>query len=98
MSVFTAASETEGTKRLRLTLMTLEGRDLGPGVGLGAFRLMRLASPESAGPAARPRMLLGRDTRFAATAADLGAGAGAGAVMVTAAGRTNMPRPMGQSK
>lgn len=43
-------------------------------------------------------MLLGRDARFAATAADLGAGAGAGAVMVTAAGRTNMPRPMGQSK
>jgi hypothetical protein len=76
--------------------MTLEGRDLGPGVGLGAFRLMRLASPESAGPAARPRMLLGRETRFAATG--LGAGAGAGAVMVTAAGRTNMPRPMGQSK
>ena len=82
----------------------LDGRDvLGPGLGLGALRLILLPSPASPPVPALPgtpvSMLLGRDPLRipAAAAAGLGGG-GACARMVTVVGRTNMPRPMAQSK
>jgi len=72
---------------------------LGPGLGLGAFKLMRFANPASAGAGLLDPVLsrlLGRETLLAVTAG-LGGGGGC-ARTVTVAGRTNMPEPMGQSK
>lgn len=94
------------------TLAMLDGRpDLGPGLGLGALRLIRFPSPASdtleTRPPPTPNKLLGRPGLLAAAedapglgvvAAGEGAMAGAGAMMTSVDGRTNMPWPMAQSK
>lgn len=85
-----------------LTLMTLEGRDkgLGTGLGLGAFRLIRLFKPASMLPeraAPEVTMLLGRESGLLATGC-FGGGGGGWARTVTVVGRTNMPKPIRQSK
>ncbi len=68
---------------------------LGPGLGLGALRLILLVSPASPPvPRTLPvNILLGRLVLFAGAAAGLG-----WASTVTVVGRTNMPWPMAQSK
>lgn len=72
--------------------MALEGRDggrdgLGTGVGLGAFKLMRLVRAVSAGAEARESRLLGR----LALGAGLGGGGGGWARTMTFVGLTNIP-------
>lgn len=84
----------------------LPARDgLGPGLGLGAFRLLLLPTPWSIDPdvlLAEPavNMLFGLVVvllGFRAAGAGFGFGLGC-SMMVTAVGRTNMPLPMAQSK
>lgn len=73
-----------------------DGRDpLGPGLGLGAFRLILLVNPESV--AARPVPGLKLLGRLGLRAAGF-AVAGAWAMMANVVGRTNMPWPIPQSK
>jgi len=88
-----------------LTRAILDGLDvLGPGLGLGALRLILLPSPGSPlaprAPVVAPvNMLLGRaGFRPGAAAAALDDGRGGCASTVTVVGRTNMPWPMGHSK
>lgn len=85
----------------QLTLTTLEGREgLGTGLGLGALRLIRLFKPASILPervAPEVTMLLGRERGFFATGCLGGAGGGCARTM-TVVGRTNMPKPIWQSK
>ncbi len=85
----------------QLTRPMLDGLDvLGPGLGLGALRLILLPSPVSP-PVPRAlvvavNMLLGRPVFLGGPAA---ATAGRGwASTVIVVGRTNMPWPMAQSK
>jgi hypothetical protein len=78
----------------------LEDRDVfAPGVGLGAFKLILFGREGSAEalPEAVVNMLLGRPDFLAGAAAGFDTGGG-GASTVTVTGRTNMPRPMRQSK
>ncbi len=84
----------------KLTRPMLDVLDvLGPGLGLGALRLILLLSPASPPvPRTLPvNMLLGRLVLvlFAGAAATAGLG---WASTVTVVGRTNMPWPMAQSK
>lgn len=85
-------------------LAMLEGRDvLGPGLGLGAFRLFLLPTPVSREALAvldpEVNMLLGLEVLVFLVAVGAGFGFGGGwAITATAAGRTNMPLPMSQSK
>lgn len=82
----------------------LEGRDvLGPGLGLGAFKLFLLPTPVSREVLAvldpEVNMLLGLEVLVFLVAVVAGLGFGGGwATTATAAGRTNMPLPMSQSK
>lgn len=82
----------------------LEGRDvLGPGLGLGAFKLFLLPTPVSMEVLAvlEPdvNMLLGLEVLVFLVAVVVGFGFGGGwATTATAVGRTNMPFPMSQSK
>lgn len=85
----------------------LEGRDvLGPGLGLGAFKLFLLPTPVSREVLAvlepEVNMLLGLEVLvFLVAVVTVVAGFGFGggwATTLTAAGRTNMPLPMSQSK
>lgn len=85
-------------------LAMLPGRDcLGPGLGLGAFKLLLLPTPISMDPegvlAPETNMLFGlaAELDFLAAAAAFGLGLGC-STTVTAVGRTNMPLPMAQSK
>lgn len=88
----------------KLTLAILEGRDvLGPGLGLGAFKLFLLPTPVSIDVLAvldpDVNMLFGLDVLAFLVAVGAGFGFGAGwAMTATAVGRTNMPLPMAQSK
>jgi len=77
-------------------LSVLDGRDaLGPGLGLGALRLILFVNPASLTVRPEPGLkLLGR----LGLRAGFGAAAGAWAVMTNVVGRTNMPCPMSQSK
>lgn len=85
-------------------LAILEGRDvLGPGLGLGAFKLFLLPTPVSIDVLAvldpDVNMLFGLDVLAFLVAVGAGFGFGAGwAMTATAVGRTNMPLPMAQSK
>jgi hypothetical protein len=93
----TLPSHVCGPQTSRPTLAMLDGRDgLGAGLGLGAFKLIRLPMEESAMELGRPAPVtaLGREG-FRKGAA---LGAGAARRMVTAPGRTNIPRPIAQSK
>lgn len=87
-----------------LTLAILEGRDvLGPGLGLGAFKLFLLPTPVSIDVLAvldpEVNMLLGLEVLVFLVAVAAGFGFGGGwAMTATAVGRTNMPLPMAQSK
>ena len=85
-----------------LTLLSpmLDGRPgLGTGLGLGAFKLIRLPKAGSVievgrpGPAGPPTLLAREVLRAGAAAFG-----GAACKIVTAAGRTNMPLPIAQSK
>lgn len=82
----------------------LEGRDvLGPGLGLGAFKLFLLPTPVSTEVLAvlepEVNMLLGLEVLVFLVAVVAGFGFGGGwATTLTAAGLTNMPLPMTQSK
>jgi hypothetical protein len=71
----------------------LEAR--GAGLGLGAFRLIRLPIDGSATELGRPK---GTAPALEARRAGAALGAGAARMMVTVVGLTNMPRPMAQSK
>ena len=104
-TVYSLYQRTDSRPRRQLTLAMLDGREvLGTGLGLGAFKLRRLASPESKpAPAGRAapgaNKLLGRAGFFTAGfAAAGGGGGGAWAMMVMVLGRTNIPYPMAQSK
>lgn len=87
-----------------LTLAILEGRDvLGPGLGLGAFKLFLLPTAVSRDALAvldpEVNMLLGLDVLVFLVTVVAGFGFGGGwAMTATAVGRTNMPLPMSQSK
>jgi hypothetical protein len=84
----------------------LDGRDVLPaGLGLAAFMLIRFPAPGSGTelvlrPKAEPPTLLGPVVFF--TAADpfggFAAGGGCSMIEVIAIGRTNIPRPISQSK
>lgn len=80
----------------------LEGRaDRGPGLGLGAFKLILLFNVGSVAELEPPGFckLLGLDVLLTAPA--LGAGAalgGAWPIIFRAGGFTNMPRPISQVK
>lgn len=73
----------------------LDGRDL-TGLGLGAFKLIRLAAVGSA-PIELGRAETTLDLPGLALAG-FGFGAGASLMMVTTGGFTNMPLPISQSK
>lgn len=74
---------------------------MGTGLGLGAFKLLRLAVAESAAAEERPELglkLVAREPSFRAAAAGFAAGWGCEMMASTMTGRTNMPWAAGQSK